>query len=95
MHIEASEWPRPDDDELIAVPSPANLSAVLNLTATVSTSRRTPHMSPLLAMVICVTFLVLLRRSWPQLLRLTQSHLPLRRHLGGRGHYVSLSQSDG
>lgn len=51
------------------------------------------HVSPVLALLICVSFLVV----WPsfvRLLRHSHAHLPLRRHLGGRGRYVSLALSE-
>ena len=53
--------------------------------------------SPLLALLICVPLILLLgryRKPFVALpLRWSRS-LPLRRHLGGRGHYVSVAQSE-
>ena len=60
--------------------------------------RPAQHGSPVPALLICVPLLVLLfryRQAFASLTLRWSRNLPLRRHLGGRGHYVSVSQSEG
>lgn len=57
-------------------------------------SRGRPHVSPVLALLICGSFLFVVWPSFVRLLKHTHAHLPLRRHLGGRGHYVALAQAE-
>lgn len=51
-----------------------------------------PYLSPVLALLICGVVLLFVWPSFVRLLQHTHAHLPLRRHLGGRGHYVALAR---
>ena len=87
-------------------PAVMNASDLLNFTVVDEDVYATGHedvrqaqrgsASPASALFICLPLLLLLcryRQALMPFLRWSRS-FPLRRHLGGRGHYVSVSQTD-
>ena len=76
---------------LIAQPIGATLNAT-NRTGADHGPHSRPYLSPVLALLICGVVLLFVWPSFVRLLQHTHAHLPLRRHLGGRGHYVALAR---